>query len=214
MTTIQIRDLTCTEIKMRCSRCALPDKTPKITFDQNGVCNYCHSYEKIDYQGEPALLEILGSLKKKGKKYDCMVGLSGGRDSTYVLLKLVKDYNMKVLAINYKNPFTVSQAKTNIKNATKRLNVDVVSFNDEKNHHVKFVAAALNAWLKRPSAALIPVICLGCKPAWLKIYKAARNYKIPAIITGGNPFEIISFKRELVGIAREEEAERAFLKYT
>ena len=199
---------------MRCSRCVLSNKTPKITFDHNGVCNYCHSYKKNSYLGEPALLEKLTTLKKKASKYDCMVGLSGGRDSTYVLLKLVKDYNMKVLAINYENPFTVPEAKTNIKNATERLDVDVVSFNDEANRHVKSVNAALKAWIKRPSAALMPVICLGCKPAWLKIYKAARSHKIPAIVTGGNPFEIISFKRALVGIEREEEAGRAFFKYT
>jgi hypothetical protein len=202
------------EVKMRCSRCTLSDRTPKIAFDQNCVCNYCHSYEKIIYQGEAALLEELESLKKRGRKYDCLLGLSGGRDSTYVLLKLVKDYGMKVLAINYENPFTVPQAKANIENAVKQLGVDVVSFRDDKNHHVKSVAAALRAWLKRPSPALVPVICLGCKPAWLRIYKAALKHDIPAIITGGNPYEIISFKRELVGIAREEEAGRAYLKYT
>jgi len=198
---------------MRCSRCVLPENTPNIIFDRNGVCNYCHSYQKIKYKEASELINILDSLKKTDGKYDCMVGLSGGRDSTYILLKLVKDYGMKVLAINYENPFTVPQAKTNIENTVKLLNVDIVSFKDEKHRHVKSFKAALNAWIQRPSPGLIPAICIGCKPAWLNIYRVAKKQKIPCIVTGGNPFEIISFKRELVGISRDEESGRAFLKY-
>jgi hypothetical protein len=198
---------------MRCSQCVLPENTPNISFDRKGVCNYCHSYQKIKYKEESELINILDSLKKKGGEYDCMVGLSGGRDSTYILLKLVKDYGMKVLAINYENPFTVPQAKANIENAVKLLNVDIVSFKDEKHNHVKSLKAALSAWLQSPTSVLIPAICIGCKPAWLTFYKVAKKQNISIIVTGGNPFEIISFKRELVGISREEESRRAFLKY-
>lgn len=198
---------------MRCSRCVLPEDTPNIIFDSKGVCNYCHSYQKVRYKKESELLNILDSLKRTGGKYDCMVGLSGGRDSTYILLKLVKDHDMKVLAINYENPFTVPQAKINIENTVKLLNVDIVSFKDEGHQHVKSFKTVLNAWLQRPSPALIPVMCIGCKPSWHKFYRVAKKEKIPCIVTGGNPYEIISFKRELLGISREEESGRAFYKY-
>ena len=82
----------------RCSKCVLPETTPNISFDKEDICNYCHSYEKFRYEGETKLLELLNSQKRAGSKYDCILGISGGRDSSYALLKLVRDYRMKVLA--------------------------------------------------------------------------------------------------------------------
>jgi hypothetical protein len=141
------------------------------------------------------------------------VGISGGRDSSYVLLKLVKDYDIKVLAVNYENPFTVPQAKANIENAVKALKVDLVQFKDKDNKHKRVFKEAVIAWFKKPSPALIPIICLGCKPAWLEIYQISKKHNIQLIITGGNPFEVISFKKELVNISRDENSDKAFLKY-
>ena len=99
---------------MRCSECTLSENTPHIVFDEDGVCNYCHTYRKFSYKGESELLKTLDAFRRPDSKYDCLVGISGGRDSSYLLLKLVKDYGMKVLAVNYENPFTVPRAKANI----------------------------------------------------------------------------------------------------
>jgi hypothetical protein len=198
---------------MRCSRCVLSDNTPNIVFDENGVCNYCHTYQKARYKGEDELIKTLDTFRRPDSKYDCVVGFSGGRDSSYVLLKLVKDYGMKVLAANYENPFTVPQAKANIENALKALDVDIVYFRDGQNMHKKTVRKVVTAWLKRPSPALIPMVCIGCKPGWMPICRIARKHDIHCIAAGVNPFEVISFKRELVGISRDENPRRAFFKY-
>jgi hypothetical protein len=198
---------------MRCSQCVLPDCTPNISFDNDGVCNYCHTYEAFSYKGEDELRKALEPFRGKGKSYDCLVGISGGRDSSYVLLKLVKEYDMKVLAVNYENPFTVPQARTNIENAVRALDVDVVSFKDRNKNHIATFKAAVEAWFQKPSPTLIPIVCLGCKPAWMEIYRIAKDKDVRCIVTGGNPYEVISFKRELVGISRDEEATRAFFKY-
>lgn len=198
---------------MRCTKCVLPDHTPHIVFDQEGVCNYCHTYQKFNYKGESELLKILDTFRKTDGEYDCLVGLSGGRDSSYLLLKLVKDYGMKVLAVNYENPFTVPQAKANIEKATKALNVDLVRFQDRNDRHKKVLRETVTAWFKNPSPALIPIVCIGCKPAWFEIYRIAKRHNIHCIASGGNPFEVISFKREMVGISRDEAPERAFFKY-
>jgi hypothetical protein len=142
-----------------------------------------------------------------------VVGLSGGRDSSYLLLKLVKDYGMKVLAVNYENPFTVPQARVNIQNAVEALGVDLVSFRNGGDRHRNVCKHAVTAWFQRPSPALIPIVCIGCKPAWVGIYKIAKAHDIHCIASGGNPFEVISYKRELVGISRDERPKRAFFKY-
>jgi tRNA(Ile)-lysidine synthase TilS/MesJ len=95
----------------RCTRCVLPENAPGISFDQHGVCNYCHSYKKLTYKGESALVKLLDSHRRRDSRYDCMVPVSGGRDSSFTLLKMVKDYGMKVLAIHYENPFTDPQRR-------------------------------------------------------------------------------------------------------
>ena len=198
---------------MRCTRCVLPDHTPNIVFGEDRVCNYCHTYEKFHYRGEAELLRTLDSFRRPDSKYDCLVGISGGRDSSYLLLKLVKDYGMKVLAVNYENPFTVPQAKANIENAIAALNVDIIRFQDKNDRHRRVCRDVVTAWFQRPSPALIPMVCIGCKPAWLGIYGIAKAHDIHCIASGGNPFEVISFKRELLGISRDETSNRAFFKY-
>ena len=197
----------------RCTNCVLPAQTPNIAFDEDGVCNYCDTYRPVSYQGEAAFVAALDRFRGMGDEYDCLVPISGGRDSSYVLLRLVKDFNMRALAVNYKNPFTVPQAITNIENASRSLGVKVVNFrNGDRNHRITF-RQTVEAWLKRPSPATIPIVCIGCKPAWWHIYRTARRFHIPLIVSGGNPYEVISFKRELVGISRDEAADKAFFKY-
>ena len=83
-----------------CSKCVLPSTTPGIHFDENGVCNYCSSYEPMKVKGEEELIEILNGYRAQKNRYDCIICISGGRDSTYTLWKLVHDYGMNVLAVN------------------------------------------------------------------------------------------------------------------
>ena len=89
--------------------------------------------------------------------------ISGGRDNSYVLLKLVKDYHMKVLAVNYEHPFTHPQAIKNMANATKLLNVDLFTIKDKNKQHITTFRNNVKAWFKKPSPAMIPMICISCK---------------------------------------------------
>jgi len=196
----------------RCSKCVEPKSAPGIIFDNQGICNYCKTHKKLTLKGEKALITLLDSCKQKGGKYDCIVALSGGRDSTYVLLKAVKDYGLTVLAVNYCNPFTDPQAKKNIENAVKILNVDLIDIGDKHQAHRKTFKNNVIAWFKKPSAASVGMICIGCKSMWLGIIKAARKYDIQCIVSGGNPFEEISFKKELVDVSHDEERKNKFKK--
>ncbi|MBC2713701.1 MAG: ATPase [Desulfobacteraceae bacterium] len=198
---------------MRCNQCILSDNTPKIVFDDHGICNYCHDYKEETVKGEESLARELERLRRQDGGYECLVSISGGRDSSYILLKLVKDYGMNVLAVNYENPFTVEQARTNMENAVRILGIDFISFKDEGDRHRKGLQTAVKAWITQPSPSMIPIMCLGCKPAWLSTYRIARKYGIPCIVTGGNPYEVMTFKRTLMNISADEDRERAFMKY-
>ncbi|HUW09012.1 MAG TPA: ATPase [Anaerolineae bacterium] len=184
---------------VRCSQCVLSDATPQIVFDSAGVCNYCKSYEEFQYSGEPALLEILEAHRDKTAKYDCLVTISGGRDSTYTLWKLAVDYGMRVLAVNYQNPFTTPEGKANIANAVSSLGVDLVQFGFPRRLHQRSLGHYLSAWLTKPSAAMVPMVCAACKLMWVVIPGIARKHGISLIVSGGNPLEYTSFKKVSLG---------------
>ncbi len=158
---------------LRCSKCVLPESTPGIRLDQEGLCNYCRSYQRLKYAGENKLIELLESYRRPDSKYDCIVTTSGGRDSTYTLLKLAKDYGIKTLAVNYENPFTDPQAKTNIENAVRKLNVDIVGFKLKDQIHQRIFKNSVASWFRKPSPALVPMMCVACKNLLLEILKIA-----------------------------------------
>lgn len=106
---------------------------PDIRFDDQGVCNYYHDYFKNlpALVADPALagreLEtLLDTLRKegKGKEYDCIIGLSGGVDSTYVALR-VKEWGLRPLAVHFDNGWNSELAVKNIENIVTRLGFDL-----------------------------------------------------------------------------------------
>jgi len=185
-----------------CSKCILKSGTPGITFDETGTCNYCSTYNRMKVEGEEKLVAILEDFKKKRGQYDCMVGVSGGRDSTYTLWKLAHDYHMRVLAVNYKNPFTSGQARENMRRTMRKLKVDFYDWEFPNDIHRRSTKKALRAWSHHPSSAMIPIVCTHCKTMWPTLYRIARDHNTPLIVVGSNPLETASFKRAGFGGAR------------
>ena len=133
--------------KKRCRRCTLPSNFRNITFNKNGVCNFCRNHDKyIEKFKRFSLAEknFLEQVKaNRGKfQYDCAVGLSGGKDSTYVLYKLVRDYNLKVLAITFHNNFQNEIAKNDIKIVVNDLKIDHAVISYDKDLHYKLYKEA------------------------------------------------------------------------
>lgn len=110
-----------------CTRC-VNDKTVKhISFNKDGVCSFCEAYDSIkdklhDYDKLEKL--FIKKIKNSGHKYDAAVGFSGGKDSTYVLYKLVKQYGLKVKAFTLDNGFMSPEAKKQIDIIVKELGVE------------------------------------------------------------------------------------------
>lgn len=116
-----------------CSRCVMDTTASGIEFDGKGVCNYCKSYEKlratvdIDLSAQSARLEKLLSdikLQGKGKRYDCIVGVSGGVDSSWVLVRAV-ELGLRPLAVHMDNGWNSELAQQNIEHLVKKLDVDL-----------------------------------------------------------------------------------------
>lgn len=122
------------EIKYQmCARCIYDTKVPMIQFDENGVCNYCKMIEslKTQYQtgtpeGEAVFMSIAEKIKRdgKGKKYDCIVGVSGGTDSSYMIIKAL-EWGLRPLAVHYDNTWNTAIATENIRKVLTKLKVDL-----------------------------------------------------------------------------------------
>ena len=119
--------------KQICKKCVQDSSVPDILFDSSGLCNYCHwqdlmekEYPK-DHRGEKRLQQIFTKLKKDQKKYSCVLGLSGGRDSSFLLWLLVKKWKLKPLAVHFNDGFDNPTAGENMLKACKKLDVDLLT---------------------------------------------------------------------------------------
>ena len=118
-----------------CARCLYDESIPGIAFDSAGVCNYCHVHDAMDRQyptgpaGEAALAAIVERISRagRGKKYDCVVGVSGGCDSSWMLWKMV-DLGLRPLAVHFDNTWNSPIATTNIYNVLEKLGVELYTY--------------------------------------------------------------------------------------
>jgi N-acetyl sugar amidotransferase len=116
-----------------CSRCIYDERVSAISFDDQGVCNYCRQIDrlKVDYgtgtpAGEARLAAIIDEIKRQGagKRYDCVIGVSGGTDSSYLVV-LAKRWGLRPLAVHYDNTWNTAISTQNIHKVLKALDVDL-----------------------------------------------------------------------------------------
>ena len=113
--------------KKKCTKCVMDTTASNINFDENGQCNYCKKFlKKINSNNKLNLDDLVTKIKftSKNCKYDCIVGLSGGIDSSYTLVKVV-EMGLKPLAVHMDNGWNSELAQNNIENLVKSLNVDL-----------------------------------------------------------------------------------------
>jgi hypothetical protein len=171
----------------RCTRCVTPNTYPGITFDGEGVCNYCLAFGADTPRGEDELHSIIHQYQGRSERFDCLVALSGGRDSSYALYYVTKVLGLRALAFTIDNGFMPQETRQNIQNAVSILGVDHVI--EKHNSLRRNIRPALSAWLHRPSPAMIPILCTGCRMALYRGFlTTARQHEIPLLVSGqGEP---------------------------
>lgn len=120
-----------TDLK-RCVKCDLPETYETIEFDDEGVCNICrgaeHKRDGIDWKERKNLLDQLIAKHRGKSDYDCIVPFSGGKDSTFQLYYLMKEYNLKPLVVRFNHGFMRPIIAENNQRTFKKLGVDVLEF--------------------------------------------------------------------------------------
>lgn len=171
----------------QCTRCVMDTSDIDIRFDENGVCNHCTNYfNRIShrvYQGEKTekeLKELIFKIKKsgKGKKYDCLIGVSGGIDSSYVCY-IAKQHGLRALLVHLDNGWNSEISVKNIKNLADILGFDyesyVLDWQEFKDIQLAFLKASVPE-METPTDIAIPGA----------LHKVAIKYGIKHIISGGN----------------------------
>ncbi|MGB2706355.1 MAG: N-acetyl sugar amidotransferase, partial [Candidatus Omnitrophota bacterium] len=114
-----------------CRRCIIDASVPGARFDESGECNFCKVHDRLERiypigkKGERILKAIVEKIKKDSRKnkYDCVIGISGGRDSTYTLYSANK-LGLRPLAVHFNDGFGNPVAGENMKKATAKLGID------------------------------------------------------------------------------------------
>lgn len=168
-----------------CTRCIYDETVPGIRFNEQGVCSYCDMVDTLvaEYhtgqpEGEKAIMEIVEKIKKAGagKQYDCVVGVSGGTDSSYMLYWAIKN-GLRPLAVHYDNTWNTKIATQNIRKVLTKLNVDLYThvINNKEADDI-FKAFFL---------ADVPEIEASTDLALAEtLYRAASKYKISYVLEG------------------------------
>lgn len=148
-------------MKAYCKKCLLPTNYLNIEIDKNGVCQHCNGFKHQNFKGEKQLLEDIRPALglNTSSKYDCVVGFSGGRDSTYLLWYIVKKLKLRPLAVFSDDLFIPEIALQNTINTCRILDVELRAIKHDNlkrclPHH-------LNAWIKRPVPESLMFINVG-----------------------------------------------------
>lgn len=138
-----------------CSRCVMDTSDAEIVFDEAGVCNHCHKFDLVQSRqlftgqdGQARLNQIVGQIKKEGagKEYDCIIGLSGGVDSSYLALK-VKDLGLRPLVVHvdagWNSELAVSNIEKIIKYCGYDLHTHVMNWEEVRDLQLAYMKAAV-----------------------------------------------------------------------
>ena len=171
-----------------CKNCVMDTTDSKITFDDRGVCDHCNTYYKdilpnwhTDERGDKYLMEIIEKIKKKGegKDFDCLMGMSGGIDSSYLLYVMKEKYGLRPLVFHVDAGWNTQIAVNNIERLVDGLGLDlyteVINWEEIKDLQLAFFKSGVSHIDTPQDHAFFATM-----------YKFAYKHKIKHILTGGN----------------------------
>ena len=171
-----------------CSNCVMDTTDSKITFDKNGVCDHCNDFDNnvlpswhTGDRGKKTLVTLIEKIKKAGEKhdFDCLLGLSGGIDSSYMLHIAVKEFGLRPLVFHTDGGWNSELAVHNILVLVEQLGLDlyteVINWEEMRDFQLALLKSG------------VPHIDIPQDHAFIAtLYNFAEKYKIKYILNGGN----------------------------
>lgn len=194
----------------RCTKCVLPETMPFISFDSEGVCNYCRSYKPRNKpRPKEQLFELVESYRKKTGN-DCIVPFSGGRDSCYGLHLIVKELKMKPVTYTYDWGMVTDLGRRNISRMCAELGVENIIVADDIAKKREHIARNLRAWLKSPHLGMISILTAGDKHFFRHVETIKAQTGISLNLWGINPLEVTHFKAGFLGVPPDFEEKSVY----
>ena len=179
----------------RCTRCVLPETFPGIRFDGQGTCNYCSADERSkDLTSQKARyrqkFQKLWEQRDRGASaYDCLVSYSGGKDSSYTLALMAREYEARVLALTVDNGFVSPRAMENMRAVVEALGVDHILFKPRFDVLRKiFLACGSDTLFAPKTIERASTVCTACMSIVKFVsLRTAIEKRIPFIVFGWSP---------------------------
>jgi hypothetical protein len=194
----------------RCTRCILPETMPFIEFDHDGVCSYCLNYK---IRNNPKPLDDLKSLVnpyRNGLDSDCIVPLSGGRDSCFALHLAVKELGLKPITFTYDWGMVTDLGRRNVSRISAALGVENIIIADDIEKKRNFISSNLKAWLKSPHLGMISVLTAGDKHFFRHLKTVQAQTGVSLNLWGINPLEVTHFKAGFLGVPPDFKETRVY----
>lgn len=194
----------------RCTKCILPETMPYISFDADGVCNYCKHYRPRNKpRPKEELFELVESYRRKNGN-DCIVPFSGGRDSCYGLHLIVKELQMKPITYTYDWGMVTDLGRRNISRMSAELGVENIIVADDIDQKRRNIKKNLAAWLKSPHLGMISILTAGDKHFFRHIETVKKQTGVSLNLWGVNPLEVTHFKAGFLGVPPDFEEKRVY----
>lgn len=189
----------------RCTKCILPETFPGIKFDEKEVCNICNNYQKIETLGKEKLEERVKNFRKSKNQIDCLVALSGGRDSSYTLHYIKKELKMNPVAFSYDWGMITDLGRRNQARLCGKLGIEHIWISANIKEKRENIKKNILAWLKKPNLGTVPLFMAGDKQYFYYAQKLKKQLGVGLLILGENPFEKTNFKTGFSNIKPESE---------
>lgn len=197
----------------RCSRCVLPETFPFIKFDTDGVCNYCHGYRpryagKTSEASRNAFVKSLEHYRSTTGAPDVIVPFSGGRDSSFGLHLIKKEFGFNPITFTYDWGMVTDLARRNIARMCGQLGVQNILVSADIKQKRANIRKNISAWLRRPDLGLVPLFMAGDKHFFSLVNQIKRQTGIRLDLWCANPLENTDFKSGFCGVAPDFEKKR------
>lgn len=185
----------------RCAKCVLPHTFPYIEFDQQGVCNYCREDQPKKVDDRNTLESVIAKHRSKDGSPDCIVALSGGRDSCYGLHVVKRELGLNPIAYTYDWAMVTDEARRNSARVCGELGVEHIIRSADILTKRRNIRLNIEAWLRRPALGMIPLFMAGDKQFFHYATQVSKQTGVPLVIfCGGNNLEITRFKTGFCGV--------------
>jgi glutamine---fructose-6-phosphate transaminase (isomerizing) len=190
----------------RCTRCVLPETFPFIAFDGAGVCNYCHSYRprygKMDpVESKRDFIRSLEKYRRSTSEPDVLVAFSGGRDSSYGLHLIKKEFGLTPVTFTYDWGMVTDLARRNIARICGQLGVQNILVSADIPLKRGNIRKNVSAWLKQPDLGVVPLFMAGDKHFFRVSNQLKSQTGIALDLWCANPLENTDFKSGLCGVS-------------